>query len=158
MTRTHGRRARAAALFAVVLAALTACVGIPTSGPVGVGVEGISDQGAVEPLGDPPPQDGTPEDIVRGFLGASAAGFSRDTTSTESGDDFRNAREYLSGEARRSWSPRDRVVVYATASSPDIVLKEPSRVQVNVRVAARIDEKRNRRCRRGRTARPRAGP
>lgn len=140
MTRTHRRRARAAALLALVLAVLTACVGIPTSGPVGVGVEGISDQGAVEPLGDPPPQDGTPEDIVRGFLGASAAGFSRDTTSAESGDDFRNAREYLSGEARRSWSPRDRVVVYATASSPDIQLKEPSRVEVNVRVAARIDD------------------
>lgn len=137
---THGRRARAAAVLALVLAALTACVGIPTSGPVGIGVEGTNDQGAVEPLGDPPPQDGTPEDIVRGFLGASAAGFSRDTTSSETGDDFRNAREYLSGEARRSWSPRDRVVVYATASSPDIVLKEPSQVAVNVRVAARVDD------------------
>lgn len=139
MTRTHRRRSRAAALLALVLVTLTACVGIPTSGPVGVGVEGVSEQGALEPLGDPPPQDGSPEDIVRGFLGASAAGFSRDTGSAEGGDDFRNAREYLSGEARRSWSPRDRVVVYATASSPAIELDGPSRVLVNVRVAARID-------------------
>jgi hypothetical protein len=139
MTRTGRRRAGVAALLAVVLAALTACIGIPTAGPVGVGVEGVSEQGAVEPLGDPPPQDGTPEDIVRGFLGASAAGFTRDTSSADAADDFRNAREYLSGETRRTWSPRDRVVVYATASSPDIQLTGESQVEVNVRVAARID-------------------
>ena len=137
--RPAGRRAGAAALLAVVLAALSACVGIPTSGPVGVGVEGVTDQGVVEPLGDPPPQDGAPEDIVRGFLGASAAGFSRASASADATDDFRNAREYLSGETRRSWSPRDRVVVYATASSPDIELVGESQVQVDVRVAARVD-------------------
>ncbi len=136
------RRHRPAAVLAAVLAVLavlTGCIGIPTAGPVGVGVEGVSDQGAVEPLGDPPPQDGAPEDIVRGFLGASAAGFSRDTTSADTADDFRNAREYLSGETRRSWSPRERVVVYATASSPDIQLVGESQVRVDLRVAARID-------------------
>lgn len=138
-SRRSRRSAGAAALLAVVLVALSACVGIPTSGPVGVGVEGVSEQGAVEPLGDPPPQDGSPEDIVRGFLGASAAGFSRETTSSDAADDFRNAREYLSGETRRSWSPRDRVVVYATASSPDIRLVGDAQVRVDVRVAARID-------------------
>lgn len=142
MTRTTSRAPRRSAavagLLAVVLATLAGCVGIPTSGPVGIGVEGVSDQGAVEPLGDPPPQDGSPEDIVRGFLSASAAGFSRDTTAS-SADDFRNAREYLSGEARRSWNPRERVVVYATASSPTVAFDEASGVDVEVRVAARID-------------------
>jgi hypothetical protein len=137
--RTYRARAATAALLALVLAALAGCVGIPTSGPVGVGVERVSDQGAVEPLGDPPPQDGSPADIVRGFLGASAAGFSRDSEGTDTADDFRNAREYLSGETRRSWSPRERVVVYSTASSPDIQLEGESQVRVDVRVAARID-------------------
>ena len=138
MRRAHRRPTAMAGLLVAVLLVLAGCVGIPTSGPMGVGVEGVSDQGAVEPLGDPPPQDGAPEDIVRGFLGASAAGFSRDTATSESGDDFRNAREYLSGEARRSWSPRERVVVYSTASSPDIKVGD-SQVEVTVRVAARID-------------------
>lgn len=138
MRRATRRPAAMAGLLAAVLLVLAGCVGIPTSGPVGVGVEGVNEQGAVEPLGDPPPQDGAPEDIVRGFLGASAAGFSRDTATSESGDDFRNAREYLSGEARRSWSPRERVVVYSTASSPDIKVGD-SQVEVTVRVAARID-------------------
>ncbi|WP_282949110.1 LpqB family beta-propeller domain-containing protein [Cellulomonas endometrii] len=138
-TRTHRARAASAALLALVLATLSACVGMPTSGPVEVGVERVSDQGAVEPLGDPPPQDGAPEDIVRGFLGASAAGFSRDPAGSETADDFRNAREYLSGETRRSWSPRERVVVYSTASSPDIRMEGESQVRVDVRVAARID-------------------
>lgn len=137
--RRAPRRAGVAALLTLVLGLLGACVSMPTSGPVSEGVEGVSDQGAVEPLGDPPPQDGTPEDIVRGFLGTSAAGFSRDSASAESSDDFRKAREYLSGETRRSWNPRERVVVYSTASSPDIRLRGESQVQVNVRVAARID-------------------
>lgn len=132
-------RATAAALTAAVLLALAGCVGIPTSGPVGVGVEGVSEQGAVEPLGDPPPQDGSPEDIVRGFLGASAAGFSRAASSGDAGDDFRNAREYLSGETRRSWTPRERVVVYPTASSPKISMLGGSQVKVQLRVAARVD-------------------
>lgn len=140
MTPRHRSRAALAGLLAALLLTLAGCVGIPTSGPVGVGVEGVTDQGPVEPLGDPPPQDGSQEDIVRGFLGASAAGFSRDTTTTaDAGDDFRNAREYLSGEARRSWSPRERVVVYSTASSPDIRLEGQYQVQVTIRVAARID-------------------
>ncbi|HEY0188267.1 MAG TPA: LpqB family beta-propeller domain-containing protein [Cellulomonas sp.] len=133
------RRGRAAVLLVAVAALLAGCVSIPTSGTVGIGVEGEVEQSSVEPLGDPPPQDGTPEDIVQGFLGASAAGFSRSSDS-DSGDDFRNAREYLSGETRRSWNPRESVVVYPTSSSPTITLKGESQVQVSVRVSARIDE------------------
>ncbi|WP_169166097.1 LpqB family beta-propeller domain-containing protein [Cellulomonas taurus] len=127
---------RRIALLLVVLFALVGCAAMPTSGPVGVGVDQDTEQESVELLGDPPPQDGSPEDIVRGFLGASAAGFSR-RSDTES-DDFRNAREYLSGETRRTWTPRERVVVYPTASSPKLRL-DGSEVQVTVKVAARID-------------------
>jgi hypothetical protein len=127
---------RRIALLLVLLLALAGCAAMPTSGPVGVGVDGDTEQESVEPLGDPPPEDGSPEDIVRGFLGASAAGFSRGS-GTES-DDFRNAREYLSGETRRTWTPRERVVVYPTASSPQLRL-DGSQVQVTVKVAARID-------------------
>lgn len=137
--RRRGALTAALAAATAVLALLAGCVSMPTSGPVGVGVERVSDQGAVEPLGDPPPQDGTPQDIVRGFLGASAAGFNRDTTSADSADDFRNAREYLSGEARRTWSPRERVVVYSTAYSPVISQTGDSTVTVALRVAGRID-------------------
>jgi hypothetical protein len=131
-------RLRVAALLGAVAVLLAGCVAIPTSGPVGVGVEGVPEQGSIELLGDPPQQDGSPEDIVRGFLGASAAGFSR-STGSENGDDFRIAREYLSGETRRSWNPRERVVVYATASSPTFATKNDSQVEVEVRVSARVD-------------------
>lgn len=127
---------RRISLLLVLLLALAGCAAMPTSGPVGTGVVGDTEQESVEPLGDPPPQDGTPEDIVRGFLGASAAGFSR--SSGGENDDFRNAREYLSGETRRSWTPRERVVVYPTASSPQLRL-DGTQVQVTVKVAARID-------------------
>ncbi len=138
MTRRAGMRSRAALLLTAIAVLLTSCVSVPTTGPVGVGVDDVVEQGSVEPLGDPPPVDGTPGDIVRGFLGASAAGFSRDA-GTDSGDDFRYAREYLSGETRTAWDPRERVVVYPTAASPDITLVDESRVQVSVPVSARID-------------------
>lgn len=138
MSPRPGIRSRAALLLTAIAVLLASCVSVPTSGPVGVGVDDVVEQGSVEPLGDPPPVDGSPEDIVRGFLGASAAGFSRDS-GVDSSDDFRNAREYLSGESRTTWDPRKRVVVYPTDSSPQVTLVDESQVQVSVPVSARID-------------------
>jgi hypothetical protein len=134
----RGRVAWFVALAAVVVTALTACVAIPTSGAVEVGVDQVSEPGPVMPLGERPPSDATPEGIVRGFLNASAAGFSRDQ-SADANNDFSVAREYLAGEVRGTWNPRDRVVVYPTSSIPEIVQLSDTQVQVKLTVAARID-------------------
>jgi hypothetical protein len=133
------RRRALAVVVAPVLVALSACVGMPTSGPVevGVGVDGVSEAGpGVVPLADLPGQDAGPEAIVVGFLKASQAGFSRDP---RTGGDFTAAREYLSGEARSTWKPRERVVVYPTTSGPTFTVVDDTQVQVSLRVAARID-------------------
>jgi len=99
-------RARAALLAAVVVAALAACVAVPQTGPVGAGVEGVNEPGAVMPLGEGPVPDASPQDIVQGFLSASAAGFNRDATGVT--NNFRDAREFLSGAVQSSWKPRCR--------------------------------------------------
>lgn len=139
-SRSTARTLRAGALGVLAGLALAACVSIPTSGPVTVGIdsEDITEPASVEPLGDLPAENADPEDIVRGFLNASAAGFSRETSATAT-DDFKVAREYLSGETATTWNPRDRVVVYPTASSPVIKLVDDTQVQVHLPVAARIN-------------------
>jgi len=124
-----------AVLVAVVLGA---CAAIPTSGAVGVGVNVVSEPGPLSPLGERPDPGAGPVAIVQGFLTASAAGFSRDP-SADLNNDFSVAREYLAGEARGTWRPRERVVVYPTSSIPEITLVSDTQVQVKLTVAARID-------------------
>jgi len=140
MTRRRSHRLRAAAMAAAVVAALAACVAIPTHGPVAEGVVKVNEPAPVTLLGYSPEQDATPVEIVQGFLNASAAGLSRETTA-DVNKDFSVAREYLSGEVRTTWNPNEQVVVYPTASSPEVTELTESQVQVRVGVAARIDDR-----------------
>ncbi|MFS0700857.1 LpqB family beta-propeller domain-containing protein [Cellulomonas sp. 179-A 4D5 NHS] len=137
--RTPRRRTVASALVLVlpVLWVLSACVAMPTSGGVEVGDVEVTDAGpAVVPLADRPAPDADPQAIVVGFLKASQAGFSRDP---RRGGDFGAAREYLAGDARASWRPRESVVLYPTSSSPTFTVVNETQVQVTLSVAARID-------------------
>ncbi|MGV8977963.1 MAG: LpqB family beta-propeller domain-containing protein [Cellulomonas sp.] len=126
-------------LLALVVALLLgACAAIPTSGAVGLGVTKVTEPGPLSPLGERPDPGAGPVAIVQGFLRASAAGFSRDP-SADVNNDFSVAREYLAGEARGTWRPREHVVVYPTSSIPEITLVSDTQVQVKLSVAARID-------------------
>lgn len=139
--RSRLRRTRpgvAAALVVLAVGALAACAAIPTNGPVTEGVEDVSELAPVTLLGDSPGEDATPQQIVDGFLNASAAGFSRESTA-DVNKDFSVAREYLAGEARDTWDPSERVVVYPTAGSPESTMLSDTQVQVRVGVTARID-------------------
>jgi hypothetical protein len=136
--RSSVRRTSLVALTVLMATVLSACVSIPTSGAVGVGVDGVSEPGPLSPLGERPDPGARPEAIVQGFLSASAAGFSRDP-GADVNNDFSVAREYLAGEVRGTWRPRERVVVYPTSSIPEITLVSDTQVQVKLTVAARID-------------------
>jgi Lipoprotein LpqB beta-propeller domain/Sporulation and spore germination len=131
-------RTTLAVLAVLVATALGACSAMPTSGAVGVGVKEVSEPGPLSPLGERPDPGAGPVAIVQGFLTASAAGFSRDPSS-DVNNDFSVAREYLAGDARGTWRPRERVVVYPTSSIPEITLVSDTQVQVKLTVAARID-------------------
>lgn len=104
----RGRVVRAAAVLAVfgaVLAGtLTACAGLPTSGPVRQGLD-MGPQ-IVPPLRlrfEPPRAGASPAEIVRGFL----------TAGSDLDDDAAAPRAFLTGRALREWQPRSRVVVHA---------------------------------------------
>ena len=97
-------RLRALGVLVAAALALTACAGVPTSGPIQQG-------GAVVPTGDDqlirvianPPHDGmTPEEVVRGFQEATA---SADGT-------YDIARQYLTPAASAAWDPTAGIEVF----------------------------------------------
>lgn len=136
--RAPGVRVTRAAVAGLVLLVLAGCAAIPVDGEVQVGVEGVSEQSAVMPLGERPEIDASPDAIVQGFLLASAAGFNGEET-TDVNNDFTVAREYLAPEVRATWKPREKVVVYPTSSIPELTRLSEAQVQVRLSVAARVD-------------------
>lgn len=126
------RRARAAALVALVAVALSGCVSVPTSGPV---VEG---RPAGEPVPPPnvavipaPPRPGDPPvAIAEGFLTAMA--------SYEPG--YRTAREYLAPQAAATWDPDAGILVYAATEGTRRVTEANGTVQAVLPLVATVGE------------------
>jgi hypothetical protein len=92
-------RWRAAAVVAAVAALLlSACATVPDSGPVTSGqVSAVGGQGQayLQPIAMPPQPGWSPDQIVNGFLAASASFASNHEV----------AREYLTPQARNTWKP-----------------------------------------------------
>lgn len=106
--------ARTFLMVASVLAVLSGCSSIPTTGPVGTASaesDGnlLVDYFALAPRG--PSQDGgeTPGEILQGFI----------TAGTGAADDYSVAREFLTDAAAETWTPTDRVLIYG--ADPNIV-------------------------------------
>lgn len=118
-------RTRAVLGLLTLLAVVTACAQIPTSGPVQRGDVTVTEPGPIFLQVYGPPLDASPQEIVQGFLGAQAAGLY---------DDWVTAREYLAPAAASSWQPGTSTVVYSgeadlvqtSGPDPDAVLVEPS--------------------------------
>ena len=96
------RRGGILALAGMLLVALAACTGLPTSGPVQAGLR----PGAVAPpdftFTPQKPQDGaSPEQIVQGFIDAGSG----------PEDNWATARLYLAPGFRDKWDPRAGVIV-----------------------------------------------
>jgi len=111
---------------------LSACGGLPTGSAVRQGspVGGAAPQPVrVQP--DGPAAGGTPEQIVRGFLRASAsAGFD---------DDHAIARLFFTRGVKDQWLPDTGVKVYADGSSLDVEPLTPKTVRVTAAIVAEID-------------------
>jgi len=113
-----------AALVGIVAVAMSGCALIPTSGPVqqvsqpaaGDGVPQVD----VEPVA--PVIDGTPDQILAGFLAAVSSG---------SANRFAVARQYLTPQAAQVWDPTQAVTIYDSAgpapiiTDESVVLKDP---------------------------------
>ena len=108
--RRRGRAGQGAVGLLVVLAALlSGCASIPTSGPVveGAEVDSSRDDQFIRVIARPPVDGMTAEQVVRGFLEASAS-FQ---------DDYAVARSYLTPDAAVRWVPDAGVRVYDGAST-----------------------------------------
>lgn len=105
MMRTRGpARAGSLGLAAVLVLLLTACGGLPTSGPVNEGQQ-ISDEEGTNDLvlfPDDPVKDATPQQIVEGFIAAGSG---------PSGN-WETAKKFLAPEFKDVWKPSASVVVY----------------------------------------------
>jgi hypothetical protein len=101
---------------ALVAVLLSGCASLPTSGPVRAGrdLQAEPDNVGVRVIGQPPLAGARPQDIVRGFLQASA----------DFVNDHAVARLYLTPAARERWRPSTGTAVYDRSEGPFSV--EPS--------------------------------
>ena len=91
----------------LVVAALTACASIPSSGPVERRDMTVSELGPIFPQSYGPAPGATPEEIVQGFLSAQPVGLN---------DDWATAQEFLTPRAAGAWDPSARTIVYTGES------------------------------------------
>lgn len=120
-----------AALAGAVLALLAGCVAIPTDGPIGTGDVVLDDPAPALPLANDPPIDGSPEEIVNGFLAAGAAGLR---------DEFVVARMYLDPLTASAWDPTARVLVYPLqGGGPQIEVRDDGSALVTVPIEGSLD-------------------
>jgi hypothetical protein len=112
-------------LFASGLLAVAGCTGVPGSSAA-IDVTQIADQVAPV-LPDAPTPGQQPDQIVRGFISASA----RPDLDTASGSSFAAARQYLTPAAQLSWQPSSQpVVVLGDGYRTDVDRTAPGTVTV----------------------------
>jgi hypothetical protein len=121
---------RVLALVLACAAALTGCAAIPTTGPINTGSPVLIDPGQPIPLISEPLQDGSPEQIVYGFLAASAAGLA---------DQYAGARRYLTTAAAATWAPTASVLIYPSTAQPSVEKRDDGTVLVEVPVQGSLD-------------------
>jgi Lipoprotein LpqB beta-propeller domain len=118
--RRPGAGGRAAVTGLVLAITAAGCATVPTNGPVqqvGSGQAGVSqEQDYPQPIPTGPQPGSNPEDIVDGFLAASAS----------FADDHAVAREYLDPAAQQNWRPGWAVtVVSSPTTTPAPLLPRP---------------------------------
>lgn len=133
------RLVRAVALVAAGLA-VVGCTGLPTSGPVNVGLALDDELSEFEPNleASGPAPGASPEEIVVGFLEAGV-------TPTES---WSTARQFLTKEFAAEWHPDTGVTIDASLSSRQFATEEPAgeearstaEVSVSLEQVAAVDD------------------
>ena len=125
-------RLAARAVLALLLALTAAgCAGVPTSGPVRKGGDLRLERSdvAVPFIATPPQPGATAEEVVRGFLRASA----------DFRSDHRVARLHLAPSVRQLWRAGASTTVYDQAQAPLAVVATEPTVTVRGAEVARID-------------------
>ncbi|MCR2785250.1 MULTISPECIES: GerMN domain-containing protein [unclassified Microbacterium] len=121
----------AVAVAAASAMILSACAGLPTSGPVNPGLE--RDRDARPPditfVADPPQPGATPREIVEGFIRAGSG----------TRGEWATAREYLTEGAREVWNPFAGVTIDDFADREYVEVAEDE-IMLNVTAEATVDQ------------------
>lgn len=117
-------------LLCSMLLVLSACSTLPTSGPVNATRVAETGGGPVTFYAQGPVDGASPEEIVQGFLTASAAGIN---------DDFSVARQFLSPETSSAWIPLQQVRVYSDSRVPNLSRTDTGAVRLDVGSEAVVD-------------------
>lgn len=131
-SRRMGALAPLAVVSMAAVAGMSGCGGLPASTAVQQG--SLVAEPALQPVRvqpDGPAVGGTPSQIVRGFLRASAGrGFN---------DDHAVARSFFVRSVKDSWLPDSGVKVYRDESALKVVLLTPNIVRVSAEIEAEVD-------------------
>ncbi|WP_394278193.1 LpqB family beta-propeller domain-containing protein [Microbacterium sp.] len=124
------RPIRTLALAITVAAALTACAGLPVTGPVNVGraideVERLPDFAYVP---DGPVADATPQQIVEGFIAAGSG----------PRQNWATAQQFLTADFREDWKPQAGVTIHAPGDRTIDVVSD-QKIQVSIDPVATVD-------------------
>lgn len=121
-----------AIVVVAIMAILTGCASIPTSGPLGVSTTSPTQAADGRLLFSAAgPRDGmTPEEIIEGFYKAGV----------DTNDDYKTAREYLTTEFAGVWNPAAKAIVYDADPAVVANVQEGS-YGVSVEVSASVDDK-----------------
>ncbi|MFW6204675.1 MAG: LpqB family beta-propeller domain-containing protein [Actinomycetota bacterium] len=124
------RRGTLAAVSAGLVAVVTGCAGVPTSGPVvpGDAIDAEQRQPYVGGEALPPQPGASPEETVAGFLEAMKY----------YEPDYSTARQFLTPTASGQWDPAEAATIYSTEPVP--MEQERGEVRVNLSVMATLDE------------------
>ncbi len=124
------RRGTLAAVSAGLVAVVTGCAGVPTSGPVvpGDAIDAEQRQPYVGGEALPPQPGASPEETVAGFLEAMKY----------YEPDYSTARQFLTPTASGQWDPAEAATIYSTEPVP--MEQARGEVRVNLSVRATLDE------------------
>ncbi|MGO1582047.1 MAG: LpqB family beta-propeller domain-containing protein, partial [Actinomycetaceae bacterium] len=112
------------------LALLAGCANLPGSGPVVAADPTVSAEQPPGLVAQGPREGASPDQVVEGFLLASATGFA---------DDFSVARQFLGESAAAAWQPLSQVRVYPDSEVTDLATSEDGGVTVSTRLSAVVD-------------------
>lgn len=127
---TSRRSVRLLAVLVAALVALAGCVSLPRSGPVSASQPDLPPSEGIGLFAAGPREGASPQEIVEGFLTASAAGYS---------DEFLVARQFLAGPAVQAWQPLEQVRIYADNPAPSFGRTDDGGVRLTVAAEASVD-------------------
>jgi len=124
-------RAIAVAIATASALLLSACAGLPTSGPVNPGLPLDDDTRPpdISFVADPPQPGATPQEIVAGFIRAGSG----------TRGEWATAREYLTAEAREVWDPSANVTIDDFSQREYVEVGEDT-IVLNATAQATVDE------------------